>query len=947
MSEIPKHKLSPLWEKALQNYREELSGDDDFRTIIETGSLDELLNDSKIKPPVGAQGRKALNSMNRMKPMVKLVNDFSAVLAVAFGADAILTTLIWGSIRMILTLASSAESTLQEVLNMLEELGLTLPRFRAYEQTIPMNEDLETSLLAVYTEVICFYARTIHFFRSRKNVLLLRNSWSEFRGDFNRTIQRIKRLSMAVEREVELTRMRLDTQKYQEVLDLMSSLNPHTINGEAKVRHYIPFTESSRFWGREDILIAIDGALRTNKSARTLRSYAIYGIGGVGKTQIALRYANQARGKFNGIFWISADNSRTIAQSLMEMLKTLNLIQLDMETDNNAVLLEVKKWLSTNENWLLIFDNADDLSILKPVWPGGATGSILLTSRDSNAAFSLASDGCQIKPFDMSTGSAALLNFIGLDQESQFNKDKANDITSVLGGLPLALSQIGGFIVQRKVPLQNFLALYERNSTSVDSRKTMSINYEHTLATVWEMSLSSLTGDSQTLHMILAFLDPDTIYESLLTEGLSHTEDPKLEFIKDEINLLDAEETLLQGALIDKSSENGIISMHRLIQTAIIRRMSFDEKQDYFSIAIDMLASSFPDTFTADVGHQVGAWARCERGLPHIENLIKQNKTHKIFTGSCQSFAELLLRCCWYLYEREDYSTARSYIEVALDKFSDHSSLAYASAIDLQGLIELDICRPDKALKPFEEAYDLRRTILAEDDPFLAANLVNIGLAYTELGEIDKAYDHLQKSIDMRLQSNSDRIGNSYSNMSSLLIRMGKADDAEEMLRRCPSLKDFTDETFLKTGNPRFSGDMVLMSRIRLMQGRYDEALSYASKALGFRRECLGERLKVCDSLYQVADILNIGGNTALAIQLLNECIKISEGLPDCEGQRHLARAYHKLGSISQNLEKEKEALGYMERARSLAREISKRDGCSVGEHTAPDFERLVPWMLW
>lgn len=52
---------------------------------------------------------------------------------------------------------------------MLEELSLTLPRFRAYEQTIPMNNDLETSLLAVYTEVICFYARTIHFFRSRKN----------------------------------------------------------------------------------------------------------------------------------------------------------------------------------------------------------------------------------------------------------------------------------------------------------------------------------------------------------------------------------------------------------------------------------------------------------------------------------------------------------------------------------------------------------------------------------------------------------------------------------------------------------------------------------------------------------------------------------------------------------------------------------------------------------
>lgn len=218
----------------------------------------------------------------------------------------------------------------------------------------------------------------------------------------------------------------------------------------------------------------------------------------------------------------------------------------------------------------------------------------------------------------------------------------------------------------------------------------------------------------------------------------------------------------------------------------------------------------------------------------------------------------------------------------ALEKFSDRTSLAYASATDLHGLIELDICHPGKALESFEKAYSLRRAILAEGDVFLAANLVNLGLAYTELGDLEKAHDFLQRSIDIRLRCNSDRIGNSYSNMASLLIRMGRADDAEEMLRRCPSLKDFADETFLKTGNPRFSGyvflatmpfaailtsgsDMILISRIRLRQGRDNDALNYSSKALAFRRECLGERLKVCDSLYEVADILNKGGNTALA----------------------------------------------------------------------------------
>lgn len=110
------------------------------------------------------------------------------------------------------------------------------------------------------------------------------------------------------------------------------------------------------------------------------------------------------------------------------------------------------------------------------------------------------------------------------------------------------------------------------------------------------------------------------------------------------------------------------------------------------------------------------------------------------------------------------------------------------------------------ALEAFEEAYAIRKKVLGPDAALLAASFVNIGLALTNLNIRDMAQGYLQESIDLRLRHNSDRIGNSYSNMASLLLLMGRADEAEEMLKRCPSLKDFTDETFLKTGNPRFSG---------------------------------------------------------------------------------------------------------------------------------------------
>lgn len=157
-----------------------------------------------------------------------------------------------------------------------------------------------------------------------------------------------------------------------------------------------------------------------------------------------------------------------------------------------------------------------------------------------------------------------------------------------------------------------------------------------------------------------------------------------------------------------------------------------------------------------------------------------------------------------YLYEREHYNQARQFMQTAL-KFLGPDSLGIASVSMLQGLIELDTNNVRTALKLFLVALDMREREHAED-AFIASSLNAISLAYTESGDLVKAVETGQRAIDIRLRSHSDRIGNSYSNMASTLLRMGKPDEAEEMLKRCPSLKDFTDETFLKTKNPRFSG---------------------------------------------------------------------------------------------------------------------------------------------
>lgn len=205
-------------------------------------------------------------------------------------------------------------------------------------------------------------------------------------------------------------------------------------------------------------------------------------------------------------------------------------------------------------------------------------------------------------------------------------------------------------------------------------------------------------------------------------------------------------------------------------------------------------------------------------------------------------------------------------IVAAIDSFEDKSSIEYTAALATLGYIEIDLANSASALERFQEAHRIRAQQLPEVHHIMAGMYNDMAVAFTETGELEEAYKLHNKAIEVRLALNSDRVGNSYSNMASLLLRMGKADEAEDMLARCPSLRDLNDETLLATGNPRFSGDMVLLSRIRYAQGRLSDATRLASKALNFRQKMLGNRLKACDSLFDVAYFISKQGNVASAM---------------------------------------------------------------------------------
>ena len=132
-------------------------------------------------------------------------------------------------------------------------------------------------------------------------------------------------------------------------------------------------------------------------------------------------------------------------------------------------------------------------------------------------------------------GAAALLTFVNKDETSSENLMMAKDIAHALGGLPLALNQIGGFIVQQRLALKDFLPLYEKNAAKINTRKSRLSDYDHSLSTVWELALSQLSGNASKLQKLLAFLDPDQIHESVLTGAIDDESYGDFSFLSDEM----------------------------------------------------------------------------------------------------------------------------------------------------------------------------------------------------------------------------------------------------------------------------------------------------------------------------------------------------------------------------------------------------------------------------
>jgi tetratricopeptide (TPR) repeat protein len=523
----------------------------------------------------------------------------------------------------------------------------------------------------------------------------------------------------------------------------------------------IPHTRNLNFTGREELLKSIREALASGQPAALTQ--AIHGLGGVGKTQLAVEYAYRHGTDYDLVWWIRSEEPSTLASDYASLATKLDLPE-KAATEQRVTVEAVKDWLRQNRNWLLIFDNVPDAISVRDYIPGGGTGHVLVTSRYPNWR-GLA------QPLSVQTMQPdEAIKFL-IKRIAGADKAEAKVLAESLGRLPLALEQAGAYIEETGCTLSHYLGLIKDHREEVLQRG-QPLNYKDTVATTWDLSFKQVEAKSPAsadLMKLLAFLAPDDIQIKLLVEGKEYLPD-SLSIVADPIKLYEAIGVLRRYSLIDVANET--ISIHRLVQDVIQHRLKEAETKVWIEAAVNIANEGFPQE-----SNDVRMWPVCSRLLTHAITTSSYGEKYRVVP---EGTARLLNQAGLYLSSRAEFIESKLLYERALaideaiygpshpDVAIDVNNLGYVlkSLGDLAG-----------AKAHFERALAIGEAAFGPDHPQVAIFANNLGNMLQDLGDLAGAKAHYTRAVKIfseRLGENHPNTVTVRRNLEILLKEMGE-----------------------------------------------------------------------------------------------------------------------------------------------------------------------------
>jgi nucleoside phosphorylase len=283
------------------------------------------------------------------------------------------------------------------------------------------------------------------------------------------------------------------------------------------------------FTGRDHLLQELFAGFAFENAGGMTVSQAITGLGGMGKTQTAAEYAYRYREHYRTVLWVNAETQEDILMRFQAIASTLKLPR-DKVQNSTSLIQIMHEWFITETQWLLICDNADDLSLVDRFLPKAARGHILLTTRAG--ALNAQAQPVILEPLTPQAGALCILRRAGilawqgqLTDARETDVDLAQKLSELMDGLPLALEQAGAYINDTACGVRRYLHLYKEFRKDIQRvHHGASPDYPESVASVWRLSrdiIKQSNAAASELLQLCAFLAPEAIPDELLMKGAS------------------------------------------------------------------------------------------------------------------------------------------------------------------------------------------------------------------------------------------------------------------------------------------------------------------------------------------------------------------------------------------------------------------------------------------
>lgn len=701
--------------------------------------------------------------------------------------------------------------------------------------------------------------------------------------------------------------------------------------------HNIPYQRNEFFTDREEILKSLYEVLSEGRATGFSNPLALSGLGGIGKTQIALEYAYRYKDEYYFILWANADSKSSLISDFVSMARALRLPERDLP-DYDQVVAAVKLWLQDNTHWLLILDNVNDPAMASDFIPVGSNGDVLITT--CAYAMGTIAQNVVVGNLEPRDGAKLLANRLKtvlegktLEMLSDVDRNAVEKISRDIDGIPLALDQAGAYIEKMQCTLADYLKDYSdsrRRAVLLRERGTPTFAHPDSVMATWLLSFENVSKANPAAADLLrlsAFLSSESIPEEIITKGTVYL-GPRLGPVAASPFDLDrAIEELHKFSLISRNADKNTLSMHSLLQEVLKSVMQDDdERRLWAERTVRAVNHIFPD-------EEFSVWEQCER---YSSQAIGCADLIKEWNMQFPEAARLLHEAGSYLFERAQFEQAKALYEQALTirkSILEPDDLQIARSYNDLAWYYRTVSEYEQAEELFKQALTIREKQLGPDDPQVAQTLNGLAWLYYNRGKYKEAeplYQHALAIRERALGPDDPDVAISLNNLAWLYYMQGRYREAEPLYQRALAIR----EQILPPTYPDLADGLDNLARLNYAQSNYERAEILYKRALAIREQAFGEHHPdLALSYNELARLYYAQGEYEEAEKLYLLALVTRQRLLG-QGHPHVARTLNDLGRLYRAQGK------YQEAEQSFLRSLAIRERVLGLEH--PDVAQTL-----